>query len=271
MSSTAAYVHGHQEPVLQLHSWRTAANSAAYLLPSLKPHMHILDIGCGPGTITIDLATLVPQGQVVGLELTPEPLERARAIATERGINNVRFVTGDAHALPFPDASFDVVHAHQVLQHLHDPAAALREMRRVARPGGLIAARDADVGSMVWYPESEAISAWRALHFEVSRADGGHPEGGRRLLAWALEAGFGRADVAASAGTWCFSTPEERTYWGGLMADRMVGSGFAQAAIVGGHAGAEELARIAQGFREWSVQEDGWFGVLHSEIVCRVA
>ena len=140
---TAVYTHGHHESVLRSHTWRTAANSAAYLLGSLKPHMKILDIGCGPGTITADLAALVPDGQVTGVDHAPGILDQARATAAERGLDNVEFAVADVHALDFPDDTFCVVHAHQVLQHVGDPVQALREMRRVTRPGGFVAVRDA--------------------------------------------------------------------------------------------------------------------------------
>lgn len=76
---TAVYTHGHHESVLRSHTWRTAENSAAYLLGSLRPHMRILDIGCGPGTITADLAERVPEGHVTGVDRSPEIVERARA------------------------------------------------------------------------------------------------------------------------------------------------------------------------------------------------
>jgi len=124
---TATYAHGHHESVLRSHSWRTAANSAAYLMPLIKSHMHILDIGCGPGTISVGLAKLVPGGKVIGLEYAPDVLVKARAAAAEKGVQNIEFVTGDVHALMYPDATFDVVHAHQVLQHLGDPVQALQE------------------------------------------------------------------------------------------------------------------------------------------------
>lgn len=141
---TAVYTHGFHESVLRSHRWRTAANSAAYLLGVLKPHMRILDVGCGPGTITADLAGLVPEGEVIGLDTGPEILEQARREAEGRGLGNVSFTTGDVHALDYPDASFCVVHAHQVLQHVGDPVGALREMRRVTKPGGIVAVRDSD-------------------------------------------------------------------------------------------------------------------------------
>ena len=129
------YTHGHNASVLRSHESRTAQNSAAYLLPFLEPGMALLDVGCGPGTITADLAELVRPGRVTAVDASGEILVQARRYAAERGLDTVDFRTGDVHALEFDDASFDVVHAHQVLQHLVDPVAALEEMRRVCRPG----------------------------------------------------------------------------------------------------------------------------------------
>ncbi|MFJ1827210.1 class I SAM-dependent methyltransferase, partial [Streptomyces sp. NPDC088178] len=123
---TAVYTHGHHESVLRSHRWRTAANSAAYLIDELRPGMTVLDVGCGPGTITADLAALVAPGRVTGVDSAQEVLARAAEEAAERGLDNVEFATADVHALDFPDDSFDVVHAHQVLQHVGDPVRALR-------------------------------------------------------------------------------------------------------------------------------------------------
>ena len=133
MTAPTVYTHGHHESVLRSHRWRTVENSAAYLVPALERGQRVLDVGCGPGTITVDLAARVAPGEVVGLDASAAVLELARAAADEAGVANVSFRTGDATALPFEDGSFDVVHAHQVLQHLSDPVAALREMRRVTR------------------------------------------------------------------------------------------------------------------------------------------
>jgi len=72
------YISGHSESVLQWYSTRTAADSAAYLLALIRPDMHVLDIGCGPGTISADLAELVPQGKVIGVELGPVSIDQAR-------------------------------------------------------------------------------------------------------------------------------------------------------------------------------------------------
>ncbi|KUJ70860.1 ubiquinone biosynthesis methyltransferase UbiE [Streptomyces albus subsp. albus] len=266
---TAVYTHGHHESVLRSHSWRTAANSAAYLLDALRPGMSLLDVGCGPGTITADLAELVAPGQVTAVDAAAPVLEQARAVAEDRGLAGIRFAVADVHALDFPDDSFDIVHAHQVLQHIGDPTAALREMRRVCRPGGVVAARDADFAAMAWYPAVDGMDEWRELYGRVARGNGGEPDAGRRLLSWARQAGF--TEITATAGTWCYSTPQERSWWSGLWADRVLASGFARSALDGGHATESELRRCSDAWREWGTRPDGWFSVLHGEILCRVA
>lgn len=264
---TAVYTHGHHESVLRSHTWRTAANSAAYLLDSLKPHMQILDIGCGPGTITADLAELVPDGHVTGVDRAPEIVARARATAAERGLDNTDFAVADVHALDYPDDTFCVVHAHQVLQHVGDPVRALREMTRVTRPGGFIAVRDSDYAAMTWYPLVPGLDDWLDLYRRVARANGGEPDAGRRLYSWALAAGL--TDVTATSSTWTFATEEERAWWSGLWADRTVASAYADRATSGGHATEEELRAVSGAWREWGRSTDGWFAVLHAEILAR--
>ncbi|GGZ32884.1 hypothetical protein GCM10010387_28740 [Streptomyces inusitatus] len=266
-SESAVYTHGHHESVLRSHTWRTAANSAAYLLGELTPGALVLDIGCGPGTITADLAALVPEGRVTGVDREPGIVERARAEAAGRGLANTEFAVADVNGLDFPDDSFDVVHAHQVLQHLGDPVHALREMRRVCRPGGLVAVRDSDYGGFTWFPESPALETWNRLYHRVARASGGEPDAGRRLLSWARSAGF--TDITATGSAWCYATEDERAWWSGLWADRTTASGYADLAVDGGHATAEQLAEIAAGWREWGGDPDAWFLVPHGELLCR--
>ena len=231
------YLHGHHDSVLRSHRWRTAENSAGYLLARLTPGANVLDVGCGPGTITADLAARVPGGQVTGIDAAADVLAEARQEAARRGQANVRFETGDVYRLAFGDGTFDVVHAHQVLQHLSDPVAALAEMRRVCRPGGLVAARDGDYGGMFWYPEDPELAEWRELYRDVARALGGEPDAGRRMLAWARAAGF--AEVQASASSWCYTGPADRAWWGeswAAAADRVAVRGPGRGARPG-HAG----------------------------------
>jgi len=262
------YLHGHHDSVLRSHRWRTAENSAGYLLAHLPPDAHVLDVGCGPGTITVDLAARVPAGQVTGIDAAPDVLAIARQEAERRGRPNVRFETGDAYHLAFADGTFDVVHAHQVLQHLSDPAGALAEMRRVCRPGGLIAARDGDYGGMFWFPEDPELAEWQALYRDVARALGGEPDAGRRLLAWAHAAGF--AGVEASASVWCYTGPTDRAWWGESWAERLTESVFGDRATEAGLATREDLRRLARAWRRWAASEDGWFLIPNGEILCRV-
>ena len=267
-TSDAVYTHGHHESVLRSHTWRTAANSAGYLLSSLSPHMHILDVGCGPGTITADLAALAHRGQVIGLDSSEDVLEQARDTAAKRGLNNIRFEVGDVRKLSYADATFDVVHVHQVLQHLSDPVQALREMRRVTKKGGIVAVRETDFSAMTWYPEVAGMKDWQDLYLRVARANGGEPNAGRRLHVWARQAGFDPGNLTASAGTWCYHSSQERAWWSGLWADRTVASSFAESALRSGNATREDLDRIAAIWREWGGQEDGWFAILHGELLC---
>ncbi|MCX4680217.1 class I SAM-dependent methyltransferase [Streptomyces sp. NBC_01433] len=264
---TAVYTHGHHESVLRSHRWRTAANSAAYLIGELRPGLAVLDVGCGPGTITADLAALVAPGPVTAVDTGRDILDQAAAVAAERGLDNVTFATADVHALDFPDDSFDVVHAHQVLQHVGDPVRALREMRRVCRPGGLVAVRDSDYAAMTWYPEVPGLDEWQELYGRVARANGGEPDAGRRLVSWARRAGF--TDLTPTAAAWCFATPESRDWWSALWADRTTGSVYAKLAVEGGHADTERLTAVAAAWRAWGAEDDGWFMVPHGELLCR--
>ncbi|MFV0426546.1 MAG: methyltransferase domain-containing protein [Beutenbergiaceae bacterium] len=259
------YIHGHHASVVTSHSRGTAQNSAAYLLPQLRPGMDVLDVGCGPGTITVDLATHVPGGRVLGIDTAPQILERAAELAVAQGVENVEFETADVTALPQADASFDVVHAHQVLQHLSDPVAALVEMRRVLRPGGWLAIRDADYGAMRWFPDSVELDRWRDLYLALT----GHhnPDAGRALHAWALRAGF--VDVQAGASLWCYTAPQDRQWWARSWAERVQHSSFATHALEHGYADAAELAELAAGWTSWAQAEGAWFAVLHGEVLAR--
>ncbi len=262
----ATYTHGHHESVLRSHTWRTAANSAAYLLPHLRPGATVLDVGCGPGTITADLARLVAPGPVLGIDPSAA-IVAAAARDHAPGAGNLSFAVGDVGRLDVEDGSFDVVHAHQVLQHLQDPVAALAEMRRACADGGVVAARDADYAAMTWFPDVPGLSAWQDLYHRLAVANGGEPDAGRRLLAWANAAGF--TEITASASVWCFATAEERAWWGGLWADRVQHSSLHEQALERGMATAAELDALAEAWRGWAAEPDGWFAVVHGEVLCR--
>ncbi len=264
---TNQYTHGHHESVLRSHRWRTVENSAAYLLDSLEPGFELLDVGCGPGNLTTDLASRVSPGRTIGIDAAAAIIDAARASAGELGVTGVEFEVADVYDLPFDDDTFDVVHAHQVLQHLADPVAALREMGRVCRTGGVVAARDGDYEAMTWFPENDGLTRWLDMYRTIARGNGGEPDAGRWLLRWAHAAGF--SDVRPSASAWCFATPAERAWWGGLWADRVTVSALGEQAVERGLATRSDLDALADSWQRWATDPDGWFAVVHGEILCR--
>lgn len=261
----ATYTHGHHESVLRSHRWRTAENSSGYLLPHLKSTDALLDVGAGPGTITADLAGQV--SRVTATEIGADELSLAKETAASRGVADIEFTVADVHAMEFADDTFDVVHAHQVLQHVGNPVQALREMARVCKPGGIIAVRDSDYAAFTWWPRVSELDEWMDLYQSAARANGGEPDAGRRLLSWARAAGL--SDVTATSSTWCFATTEDRQWWGGMWADRILKSAMARQILDSGLASETDLQRISAGWLEWLASDDGWFSVLHGEILCR--
>lgn len=267
-TESATYIHGHHASVIRSHSQRTALNSASFLLPHLKPNMKILDIGCGPGTITVDLATYVPDGHVTGLERAGSVLTQAQTLTQERGLTNVAFVEGDANALSYADGTFDVVFCHQVLQHVGDPVGVLREMRRVVRAGGVVAAREADYSSFAWYPELGALTEWLALYARTARRNGGEPNAGRMIHVWAKRAGFAGEDVRCSVSSWCFVQKDEVRWWSETWQERALHSAFATTAVEAGFATLSDLERMSKAWKEWGDHEDAWLTIPSSEIIC---
>lgn len=260
------YTHGHQESVVRAHAARTIANSAAYLEPFLAPGLALLDVGCGPGSITAEFAgRLGLQGTVLGIDASPEVIARATASYADSGAT---FATMDLYSLDVADDSYDIVHAHQVLQHVSDPVAALREMHRVTKPGGVIAVRDADYAAMHWAPQSDPLDHWLDVYRKVARANDAEPDAGRHLMRWARQAGLDRVDPTVDS--WLFATPDRRAWWGSTWAERIVDSSLASQAVELSLASEAELQLMSDGWRAWIDQPDGWFVVVHGQLICHV-
>lgn len=201
----------------------------------------------------------------MAIDSAADILEEARGTCAEAGVHNVEFRQADAESLPFDDGIFDIVHAHQVLQHVPRPVRVLEEMGRVCRPGGTVAARDGDYHGQVWWPAEPMIDRWLELYSEVARRNGGEPDAGRRLAAWAREAGY--STVIATSSAWCANTPELCEWWADLWAERTTSSMLGARAIELGLSDPDELARIAEGWRRWALSPDAWLAFLHGEIL----
>ena len=133
---------------------RTLSEEVSELVPFMKRVNNVLDVGCGPGTITLDVGRAVAPGHAVGFDRVQHRIEKARTLAVEQSCQNVSFESGDANELPFDDETFDVVFSHTVLHYFWNPEHALSEQKRVLKEGGwLIAAGVRDPGLVKRYPE----------------------------------------------------------------------------------------------------------------------
>ena len=192
------YTPGYSEPTLRLMLKRTAAKHAAFFTPFLQRRMRLLDCGCGPGTITIDLAKLVAPGQVFGIDLEAGQLRRAQDQARLEHQENILFAAASIYALPFEDAYFDAVFAHALFEHLREPVRALREIRRVLKSSGLVGIRSPDWAGLLVHPANPVLEQAFRFFKEIQVANGGNPYVGRALKGLLRESGFSQISVTGS-------------------------------------------------------------------------
>jgi ubiquinone/menaquinone biosynthesis C-methylase UbiE len=250
------YTHGHSHEQASGYQERSAAIQAGFLRPHLRAGLRVLDCGCGTGTITAGLAEAVRPGEVVGIDIGDGHLEAARALATERGLSNTRFEAASIYALPFAGESFDVAFANTVLEHLADPLGAVREMRRVLRPSGLVAVRDTSWATFQLEPATERLKAALALVPRIMERNGGSPYYAphqRRLL---REAGFTRTEGFAF--TECWATAEATRFWGSFVADYFERPGYRDVVLSEGWLDRATLEEVVAEARAWAERADAY-------------
>ncbi len=190
------YLHGYGDWTRRWMAMRTAQRELSFLMPHLAPGKSVIDCGCGPGSITVGLAEAVAPADVIGIDIEARQLEAARALADERGLKNLRFEQASIYELPFPDANFDAAVAHFVIEHVGDPLRALREMRRVLRPGGVAAIKDPYYPGFVFRPHTPESALFEELMARVRRHNGASDTYSVDLRALLLEAGFSRTEAS---------------------------------------------------------------------------
>ncbi len=191
------YTPGYTPNALDFMSRRTVESHAAFFLPRLQAGMRLLDCGCGPGGITIGLARRVSPGEVVGVDVGGEQLERARERASAANVR-ATFREASVYSLPFPEAHFDAVFSHALVEHLAEPIKALAEVGRVLKPGGCVGLRSPDWAGFVLHPWSEKLARALAEYQAVQQANGGDVFAGRKLAAWLRQAQFARIQSSAA-------------------------------------------------------------------------
>jgi ubiquinone/menaquinone biosynthesis C-methylase UbiE len=257
------YVHGSGPTEQQRLERRTAAAAAAFFLPHLRPGMRLLDCGCGVGSITLGLAAAVAPAAVVGLDLQPVQIERARALAAARGVRNVRFEVGSVYALPLPDASVEAVFAHTLLLHLREPLRALGEMRRVLTPGGVVGIADADLGTLLSEPERPLITELYRLFWKAIRHHGGDPCFGRRERRVLLDAGFARPIASPTLETaGAHGSPEETREFAAWVVGQSRQPAFVALVTARGWADEATLDAMAAEFLDWGERPDAYHAAM---------
>jgi SAM-dependent methyltransferase len=191
------YVHGYDERESdRLHDQAGALVSLLHHDTAYAPNALVLEAGCGVGAQTVTLARNSPGARIVSVDISEDSLGAARRKVADAGLANVAFLRADIFDLPFPPGSFDHVFVCFVLEHLRDPAAALRALKALLKPNGTITVIEGDHGSTYFHPDDERARRAVQCLVDLQREAGGNGLIGRQLYPLLVAAGF--VDVAVS-------------------------------------------------------------------------
>jgi len=256
------YVHGYSPEEQQRLQARRATGAAAFFLPYLHPGWHVVDCGCGPGSITVGLAEAVAPGQVVGVDIEPRQVAAAQAFAAQRGVTNAAFQAASIYALPFPDATFDAAFANTVLLHLREPLRALAELRRVLKPGGVVGIADGDFGTWLWEPSSPLLEQVKTIFLRFIEHQGGDPYRARRYRRLLLDAGFVRSEAVGRVSSDTYGADDETRRFASRCAQLLSQPMLRETAIAQGWATDEDWAAMVAEVVAWGERPDAFMAIL---------
>ena len=190
-TNKVTYTPGHSPNATDFMSRRGLDSHGAFFLPHLQSGKSVLDCGCGPGTITMDIALRARPAEVIGIDFASSQVDVAKASAAQRGISNVRFVSGDVYALPFDSDLFDRVFSHALMEHLANPLAAMRELYRVVKPGGVAGVCSPDWKGFLIAPTTDSLVQAVRAYSNLQTQNGGDPNVGSKLGELLGKAGLG--------------------------------------------------------------------------------
>ncbi|HBE19392.1 MAG TPA: hypothetical protein DEG17_27460 [Cyanobacteria bacterium UBA11149] len=264
-SETERYSGAYGGITLNSFSERKASKEAEFFLPYLSPQMELLDCGCGPGTITVDLAKIVAPGEVIGIDIEDSQFIIGQKKARAENVTNIKFKLANIYQLPFADNSFDAVFAHAVIYHLKYPHQALKELYSLLKPGGVLGIRDAAHDSNIFTPSIPILkTAWDILS-RVVEVNGGNPFFGKYQRKILQEVGF--VNVKASASFDYVGTPEATKKAGEFWADLILQNQVIDVVIKQNLATKEEVEAMSIAFLEWGKHPDAFFARARCEAV----
>ena len=236
-------------------SSRSAGVYADFLVPHLAEGFFVLDVGCGHGSITIGLAPSV--GDIVGVD-PDDDFQDARRYAAEHGIENVEFLAGDVYDLDFLDDLFDACLCHSMLETLDRPLDALRQIKRVLKPGGVLGVACVEYGGLILAgPRVDLLRWFYAVRERLWQLDGhADPYRGRQLRGLLEEAGF--AQVAATSKYISYGTPKAVRSFGTDRAADCGDTWYRHDAIAHGLANEGDLDDMQRAWLDWSTSADAY-------------
>lgn len=257
-NSEERYVHDYDSVhTKQIIGGRTASVHAAFFLPYLKPGMKLLDVGCGPGTITLGLAEAIAPGEAFGIDMAESQVEIARSNAQQLGLTNTTFDVANVYDLPFENDIYDAAFIHAAIEHISEPMRGLKEISRVLKPGGVIGLRSGDWRGLLYAPRTPELEEIWELQSKIRHHNGGHPFIGTSFRALLREAGFVNTKATATYETW--GTDDETKSMAGALTSLFTDEASTHAALSNGWIDESGLQNIVDTLNKWSEHPDALF------------